>query len=897
MYMNRRNHNNATRTGNSAYFSTCGILYTVLSLVFLTNYTFSQSDTINAAQPSDIPVEIINDWKEQDGSDFEAAIMNIRESLPDEYAGKISGAGEAGYISACHWRRVSRLQPLSDKIRELVYARHHNLGGTSIGYIEDIMSDGVSGIGDWGIPASGRSTEYPVGPTNSALLKLTFTDYYPTPEVIIEDTTGVIRDPCPSFDGSRIVFAHSKDNNGYHLNEITLESGDTRQLTDDPEGLTVSDFEPCILSNGDIIFSSTRCFGHVDVGVNITSNLFICNKDGRYLRRIGYDQVHTFYPTLVEDGTVMYTRWEYNDRNIRNNCGIFTMNQDGGRQSEFFGNQTAWPACILQARTVPGNPVKALAIISDINGPYAGDLAMIDISISRNGSDGVQLVAPERPAPVYNGVSDTVPDENKLFQNPYPLSKRWFLISYRKYRDAPFQIFLMNTRGERELLAWDVESSVSQPFPLAARMKPLATRSMLDYSSKTSAVSVIDVYYGSAMEGVPRGEVEKIRAVGVEYRTDPGFGYTSGEVIQMTPIGRYGCSWLAKWIIGECQVESDGSAAFEVPPNTPFFLQLIGKDGSCIQTMRSWMTLMPGERFDCSGCHEDKNSAALTGNPIAFTPTKLKPFYDLEQKPGTFYYPEVIQPILDKNCVRGGCHDQTHAKLDLRSEKIWTNDLDDTNNNTAYRYWNRSYYNLSDSNYVYCNVINGTAGGIAPHSTGSSKSKLITMLRKGHNDVQLSDEEMEKLCAWIDLSIPHSGTYTDDMTEEHRSMYLSRLARREKEEALEQENIRDFIITEGGYKVLPDIGIADREMRRRIRHQKLSLKWHFTDHHLYVTVPSDGKLLLSDIKGRCMVSRHISGQTGSRALTMQLKSDNHAGTYVIVFEGNGNRIEQVVTHL
>jgi len=96
----------------------------------------------------------------------------------------------------------------------------------------------------------------------------------------------------------------------------------------------------------------------------------------------------------------------------------------------------------------------------------------------------------------------------------------------------------------------------------------------------------------------------------MEYRTDPAHGNTGSSSYQMGPVGRFGCSWEAKWVVGETDVGADGSACFEVPPRTPLFFQLIDERGVMIQTMRSWATFQPGERWDCNGCHEDKTKAA-----------------------------------------------------------------------------------------------------------------------------------------------------------------------------------------------------------------------------------------------------------------------------------------------
>ncbi|MBN1757496.1 MAG: hypothetical protein JW863_04220 [Chitinispirillaceae bacterium] len=860
----------------------------------------AQTVTIDETQPGTIPEQYVADWEAQDGTNYDGNITKIKNSLSSAYAAKITGTGKAGYLSAAHWRRVSRMQPYARYLKKLIYARHHDIGGVIIGYTEDLNSDGSRGLGDWGMGGMSKSSDYNNGNKGgTAIHLLEFDDYYPQPTDIITDSKGVLRDPCPSYDGKTIVYAHSKDNNGYHICDINLETKETRQLTDDPStSLKVSDMEPCVTPRGDIIFQSSRCFGHVDCNINLVSNLYIINKDGKYLRRIGYDQVSTFYPTMMENGQVMYSRWEYNDRNVANVFGIFTMNQDGTRQNEFFGNQTSWPATFSQAHQIPGtgNEMKALAIIGGHMGPYAGDLVLVDASKVRNGSSGVKLIAPERA----NGTGSVydmngVPDEDKLFQNPYPLDEEWFLISYRITRKSRFQIFLMNIKGERELVATGGTQSVSQPVSLAPRDIPIVPALQADYTKDYAEVAVANVYYGAGITGVTSG-IKKVRVCAMEYRTDPAFGNTGSQSYQMTPVGRFGCSWEAKWIVGEAPVADDGSAAFKVPPRIPLFLQLIADDGTCVQTMRSWMTLQPGERFDCYGCHENKNAAPPSGvNPANLVAKSLEPFFDLSGKKGSFYYPEVVQPVLTKNCVKSGCHDNSHA-MPLVDTKVWSGDLSDPDDKPAYRFWNKSYIGLFDK--ISCNAIFGGAEGLRPRSVGSARSKVITTLKGGHKSVSLSEEEMGKLCAWIDLSGPHSGTYTDDMREEDIPKYLERLKRRETEEAIEAKNIQQFIEDgQWGDVGVLDPGMPGAQVTRNGSITGLSVRFSVTENLLSFTVPSEGNVKLLDLQGRQILVRTISREAFLESAVRTIRLNIPAGTYIVKFNGVENTSQEVVSIL
>ena len=81
------------------------------------------------------------------------------------------------------------------------------------------------------------------------------------------------------------------------------------------------------------------------------------------MRRVGFDQVTTHFPSLLEDGTIIYTRWEYNDRSQVWPQGLFHMNPDGTMQAEYYGNNSWCPTSIIHARGVPGT-TKVLAVLT-----------------------------------------------------------------------------------------------------------------------------------------------------------------------------------------------------------------------------------------------------------------------------------------------------------------------------------------------------------------------------------------------------------------------------------------------------------------------------------------------------------------------------------------------------
>ncbi|MBN1306867.1 MAG: hypothetical protein JXA18_03050 [Chitinispirillaceae bacterium] len=865
---------------------------------FVTVYALHAAPAFDETIPDTIPADIIDDWKAQDGADYGAAIQKIKASLAEPYASLVlDGSTEADYLRACHWRRVSRIKPFADRIGRIIYGRHHDIGGPVVGYTEDLKGDGAIGLGQWSMSAS-MSSDYTEGNANgTAIHLLEFKDYYPMPRTVLSDSSGVLRDPCVSYDGNRIAVAWSKDRDGYHLYELSLDNPATpHQLTDDPSGLTVSDFEPCYLPNGDIVFNSSRNFSMVIANINLTSNLFIINKDGNYLRRIGYDQLHTFYPTMMEDGGVLYSRADNMDRtDLR--FGLFCMHPDGTHQTEYFGNQLPVSFTIPQARQIPGTK-KVLAIIGGYMGPYAGALAIIDPEISRNDTDAITMVAPRGRVLPANSTEDGVPYEWKLFQNPFPLSEEWFLISWRPTRASRFRIVLMNSDGNHELLAWADGQSVSQPMPVAARPLPEIPSYQADYSKKTASYSVTDVYKGEGLKGLAVGSIKKIRVIALEYRTDPAFGNTGTSSFWMTPVGRFGSTMNAKRILGEIPVAADGSVHFSVPAPTPVFFQLIGADGSMIQTMQSWSTLMPGERFACLGCHEDNN--ATQPSDIEIPAGEPEPFFDI--KNDYLYYPRHIQPILDRNCVKGGCHDSSHKKLNLVGTPVNTESLDGDSKN-ACRIWLRSYHNLSNPHYCNYNCLMGWPADRTPGSFGSAKSLVITQLREGHHDVSLTEEEMGRLCAWIDLGVPHSGTYTDDMRPEDSAAYEARLDRRRRHEQFEAENIAEFIAA-GGYDNVDYGGTVIMERGRGkapggeasasfLNRSRLIARFSPVTKHLSILPPSEGVVTVVDLTGRLAARKAIGRREFLESRIVWMSASFPAGVYVVRFKGPAGIIERM----
>ncbi len=676
-----------------------------LLALFSTGHVRAQ-DTLSQGMPC--YGEILADWQEQDGTaqkGYRTVITSMLPNLPDadrtlvqNQLNGLSGVADNSpellqlYVRACSARRSARMSPYIDRFKKIVFASHARFSNQTFDMYQYVS------FPVW--PDDGSHShhtlilDYPSVQTGngriSYLTQLQMNGTYGTMTRLLsanrDGPRGLIRDVDVSWDGKKILFAWKKsfdpkspaNCDNFHIYEMDVATKDIRAITSGPQ---YTDYEPCYLPNGDIMFSSTRNVQIMDCSVDEIANMFVCDKDGKYLRRIGFDQANTGYPVVLNDGRVLYTRWDYNDRTHSFTHGLFVMNPDGSRQREFYGNNKWFPPGIYMARPIQ-NSEKVMAILAGYHVPSSGMWGIIDNSAGMEEMKGAQFMGRKFPDisrelagaktdSWYSGNSST-----DQYMYPYPLDETTCLIAMRpsglRSWDVAYGLYFMKSDGQRELLYRD-NVGIGRMLPVAPRTIPPVLASSVDYTKKTGVFTVENVYLGQSTVGVPKGTIKKIRVIGLEWRAaviggsghngqngTPNAGVTHA-------VARGNGAWDIKDIVGEAEVYSDGSASFIVPARYPVYFQAIDAKGHCVQTMRSWATLMPGETFGCVGCHESKLEAvpALPASMAARKgPQVLKPFYGPARG---FSYAKEIQPILDRKCV--SCHSGQEAP-DLRATEV-----------------------------------------------------------------------------------------------------------------------------------------------------------------------------------------------------------------------------------
>lgn len=717
------------------------------------------------------------------------------------------------FIEIANIRRTHRLADLINSGGKIAFAMHHNFHTSFIGYTE--------GLSD----ARNERTFRPN--SRLSILDLTQGNYGETKD-LITDKDGVIRDVDVSASGQHLLFAWKKSDreDDYHIYEYDLINDDITQLS---FGLGRADIEPQYLPDGDIIFASTRGEHSVPCYWTEVTNLYRMDGEGQFMRRLAVDQVHTLYPTVLENGRVIYTRWDYNDRGQVYPHPLFSMNPDGTGQRVYYGGNSWFPNSLIHARAIPGTD-KVMGIVSGHHTLQRGKLVEVDVSEGRDEGLGITFIAPERDVPYER--KDQAMQYGEQFKYPYPIDGHQFLVSYTPDHStnllagtplasekSVYGLYWMDRDGNRELLYKHDEISVGRVVLLDKASNPAELPNTVDYTKDTGTLYVHSVYEGVGLEGIPYGSAKKIRVVQLNYRA-AGIGEVhnyadepeGGESINSTPVAIGQGSWDVKQILGDVEIEEDGSALFEIPAMASTYLQILDDKGRVIQTTRSWDTVRPGEKKACRGCHAKENAnfyEYAEENTIAWTkpPQKLRPFYGESRG---FSFIKEIQPILDEKCVT--CH---HSNAEVIS-------LDGTlkdRNTLGKRQWSDAYLNLT-----HAKKVNAYLGGILPigkyyqgdhknhlvnwiskmsaptelppYSAGAATSELLTMLETGeHYDVKLNQQEYHKFAAWIDLLVPFVGDYKEanEWRDRELEFYEYYEGKRFENAAEEEDNIKSLL--------------------------------------------------------------------------------------------------------
>jgi hypothetical protein len=587
-----------------------------------------------------------------------------------------------------------------------------------------------------------------------------------------------------SYDGGRILFSFCKLNNPpkdayrgnpghyYDIYEVRANGNDLKPLIVS----SYDDITPRYLPNGNIAFVSTRRGGYSRCGPDFAPchTLALADADGANQRLISFHEVHEYDPAVMNDGRIVYTRWDYVDREASLYQQLWITRPDGTNPIIFYGNNTFNPMATFEPRAIPGSN-RIMAIAGCHHSIAAGSVVSVDINKGVDGLAPLERLTPDALFPEtesgtehgWDVMEDQVPVQARrwphhTYKSPLPLSEDIFLAAYSfdkliyiETEPNPanmFGLYLVDRFGNKELLYRDLNVSSVWPMPLRARsaQDQLPERSDPE-APKEGTFYVQNVY--DADPPLPKNvRITRLRIIHVfprtsEFETYPVIG------IPVAACGRQ--------VLGTVTVESDGSAYFKAPAGIALAFQALDELGQSVQFMRSVTYLQTGENISCIGCHEHRMSAP-PNRPIGLAIRRAPSTIQLGpegSKP--FSYPLLVQPVLDKHCVR--CHGGERTEGDVVLTGEVPESLEEERSCFSHSYLELvplvkyAQWGAMDEEQDF--RVSNSEPITRPDFFGSRSSPLIAMLREGHEGVELNDEEFERLTTWADNNVLFYGTF------------------------------------------------------------------------------------------------------------------------------------------
>lgn len=660
-------------------------------------------------------------------------------------------------------------------------------------------------------------------------------------KTIFEDPDGSIYDMNLSFDATTIFFSYrSKGSEFWNIWKIGVDGTGLTRLTDGP----FFDVSPTEAADGRIVFVSTRRFGRTVCQPGPASNLFTMNADGSDIRCVSMNTLSDFNPQSLPDGRILFTRWEYIDRDLTYRQSLWTQNPEGTLYQLYYGNTIRDFGSILHARPFPGGgSSQAIATFAPHHGYPHGAIGVVDRSAGIEAPAGKGFVYWTKEFPVVEDIS-----RDYAYRDPFPLDEARALCSFGDATSVlgpdsdgkleRYRVWLLDCDGEKRLLWEEPElgcfcpiallETPAPPTPasrvvdpnLKKKLRPkLAANEVAPAPRRTDGeeaqgsttaafkaaladdwgipertdlldgdpvgqVVLADVYEG-LQPYVKRGEVKAIRVMEQirksEELRDRAFDQSPSMSV---------ATYYAKRCWGEVPVEEDGSANFYVPALREIYFQALDERGREIQRMTSAVQFMPGESIGCVGCHEDRDSIPATALDASRRPkaaerepsvpeipaylyeaqkTRIESGVNATLDAGVVDYPSLVQPVLDRYCVR--CHEGADPAggCDLSGD--------------ATRFFSASYDSLTcrSRSYRQADMFDGslppdqlalgkplaqfywllytTSGVCVPYTSGALASRLPDYFKPEHCEARVDAESLARINFWLDSNVVYHGTY------------------------------------------------------------------------------------------------------------------------------------------
>ena len=361
--------------------------------------------------------------------------------------------------------------------------------------------------------------------------------------------------PSLSHEGRYLYFQGKKNGGGpWQIWVLDLQKNSVKRVTDLPEDC----FHPASLPDGTVIFSRT----HPNNGGQENS-LYRCKMNGSELTRITFNPGSVLHPGVLNEGRVLYLSQQQHAESGKPK--IMIMRPDGTK-SELY--HTGY----MGQQPLTGGVESEDGFIYFIE--EGGSLARVNHN---------------RPLHTHENLSN---DLTGGFAAVYPYQNSGLLVSYRPEESANFGLYEFDAETqETPVLLYEGEKDVTDPVWIRALAeRPKILPSAVNMEKSTGLLMSQNINHSMlAVHSDLKGDsmANRIRVVGLD------------------------------GVIGELEVEEDGSFYLVLDADIPVRIETLNKQGETVRGPSDWIYLRPNERRGCVGCHADNELAPDNTQPMA----------------------------------------------------------------------------------------------------------------------------------------------------------------------------------------------------------------------------------------------------------------------------------------
>jgi HEAT repeat protein len=430
-------------------------------------------------------------------------------------------------------------------------------------------------------------------------------------------TSGYVSDLEVSYDGKKLLFAHSTmdPEPWFHIYEMNADGTGLKQLTFGP----YHDVHPNFMPDGRVVFTTSRSGIRDEYHGYPANGLAVMNADGSDIHVIGFNIGRDAEPVVGDDGKILFTRLELFYSRMKTEWNLLSVFPDGIKPVTHYGPE----------RRKLHNKIGGAAALA----PPRHRVLRLTQPQSWNGAEYLlnTFKGPMIAGPGRNHETFLNRDNRWAITTPYKIDAETLLVAAGirplitknkpekgekvgqadLFGSVDHGLYWMDVNtGRLTLIYNDPEMADFEARPVQPRnVPPVLPASPLTRSRAfsgtvycSSAFITQDPYvkergkYIRVVEGIPTiTRHQSHNNGGIAWRNHGG------------AVGR---------VLGTVPLATDGSFSLELPSDRLFHLQVLDSDRRVMGNELIWQYVRPKEVKGCVGCHENPDDAPSM--PAAF---------------------------------------------------------------------------------------------------------------------------------------------------------------------------------------------------------------------------------------------------------------------------------------